>query len=88
MVAADGKMQRYEAEFDAYRLVVDHDDTHCQVFVHDPANFGMLYTAQRTNLETAQFSAVAFAAVALFGPEHSLRPKLLAGMLVWHEVKT
>ena len=75
--------QRYETEWEGLRIVIEVRPQHFQVFVYDPGECEVLYTAERMSLDAAQFAAVDFAATARFGPSHDLKPEIVAAMLVW-----
>jgi hypothetical protein len=45
----------------------------------------VLYTAERLSLDAAKFAAVDFVATARFGPNHDLKPEIVAAMLVWEK---
>ena len=75
--------RRFEAEWEGLRLVIDECPDHWQVFVYDPAQCEVLYTAERISLEAAKLVAVEFAAPIRFGPSHVLKPEVLTKMLAW-----
>jgi hypothetical protein len=75
--------ERYEAEWEGMRLVVYARPDHWQVTVYDPAQCEVVYTAERMSIASAKFAAVAFVAVAQFGPRHGLKAEVIAEMLVW-----
>jgi hypothetical protein len=56
---------------------------HFRVFIYDPGECQVLYTAERMSLEAAKFAAVDLVATAHFGPSHDLKPEIVAAMLVW-----
>jgi hypothetical protein len=82
-----GDEQRYESEWEGLRLVIEKRPGHFQVFIYDPDECEVLCTCQRTNLDAAKFAAVHFAATALFGPRHDLKPEIIAAMLLWEPVQ-
>jgi len=79
--------QRYESEWEGLRLVIEERPDHFQVFVYDPGECEVLYTAERMSLDGAQIAAIDFAATDRFGPGHDLKPEIIAAMLVWEPVE-
>ena len=75
--------ERYEAEWEGLRLVVDVRPEHWQAFVYDPAQCEVVYRAERMSMESAKFAAVEFVAVSQFGPRHNLKAEVIAEMLAW-----
>jgi hypothetical protein len=75
--------QRYETEWYGLRIVIEERPKHFQVFIYDPGECEVLYTAERMSLDAAKFAAVDFVATARFGPSHDLKPEIVAAMLVW-----
>ena len=73
-----GGGQRYETEWEGMRLVVEERPDQFQVFIYDPAECEVLYTAAYKSLDAAKFAAVDFTATARFGPRHDLRPEIIA----------
>ena len=78
-----GDGQRYVTEWYGLRIVIEERSKHVQVFIYDPGECEVLYTAERMSLEAAKFAAVDFIATARFGPSHDLKPEIVAAMLVW-----
>jgi len=78
-----GDWQRYETEWDGLRIVIEERPTHFEVFIYDPGEGAVLYTAQRMSLDAAKFAAVDFVATARFGPSHDLKLEIVSAMLVW-----
>ena len=78
-----GDEQRYETEWYGLRIVIYERPKHFQVFICDPGEYEVFYTAERMSLEAAKFAAVDFVATARFGPIHDLKPAIVAAMLVW-----
>jgi hypothetical protein len=78
-----GEWQRYEAEWDGLRIVIEERPKHFQVFIYDPGKCEVLYTAEQLSLDAAKFAAVDFVATARFGPRHGLKLEIVAAMLVW-----
>jgi len=78
-----GDERRHESEWEGLRIVIEERPKHFQVFVYDPGECEVLYTAERMILEAAKFAAVDFVATARFGPSHGLKPEIVAAMLVW-----
>lgn len=81
-------MQRYETEFEGYRLVIDADCSNCQVFVYDSTHCVVLYAAKTANLDAAKFCAVEFTVINVFGHFHRLNIDLLVALLQWESVST
>jgi hypothetical protein len=77
---------RYETEWEGLRLVIEERPQHCQVFVYSLEECEVLYAAERISLDSAKFAAVEFAAVTRFGPQHDLKPEVVAAMLIWEPV--
>jgi hypothetical protein len=75
--------ERQQTEWEGLRLVIERRPLHWQAFVYDAENCEVLYTAERSNSDTAKFAALNFAAIHSFGPAHDLKLKVLADMLVW-----
>ena len=73
----------YETEWYGLRIVIEERPRHFQVFIYDPGECEVLYTAERISLDAAKFAAVDFVATARCGPNHDLRPGIVAAMLVW-----
>ena len=65
------------------RTVIEEPLDYFQVFIYDPAEYEVLYTAERMSLDGAKFAAVDFVATARLGPSHDLKPEIVAAMLVW-----
>ena len=78
-----GDGQRHETEWYGLRIVIDERPEHFQVFIFDPGECEVLYTAERISLDAAKSTAVDFVATARFGPSHGLKPEIVATMLVW-----
>lgn len=74
---------RHETEGENFRLVVEERSDHFQVFVYDPIECEVVYTAARVNLQAAKAAAVEYAATSRFGPRHELKPEVIAAMLIW-----
>ena len=68
------------------RLIVDARPQHWQVFVYDPGECEVVYSAERMNLDAAKIAAVEFVAASQFGPQHDLKPEVVAAMLLWEMV--
>jgi hypothetical protein len=81
---ADG--QRSETEWEGLLLVIEERPEHVQVYVYDPADCEVLYTAERMNPDAAKSAALEFAASTRFGPRHDLKAEVVAAMLVWEPV--
>jgi hypothetical protein len=80
-----GDGQLYETEWDGLRIVIEEHPHHCQIFIYDPGKCEVLYTAERMSLDAAKFAAIDFVASARFGPNHGLKPEIVAAMLVWED---
>jgi len=78
-----GDWRRYETEWEGLRIVIEVRPKHFQVFVYDPGECEVLYTAERMSLDAAKLAAVDFVATAHFGPRHALKPEIVAAMLDW-----
>lgn len=78
--------KRHETEWEGLRLVVEEHPDHFQVFVYDPGECEVLYTAARMNFDAAKVAAVEYAATVRFGPRHDLKPEVIAAMLVWEPI--
>jgi hypothetical protein len=78
--------QHYETEWEDLRLVIEERPEHWQVIIYDPEQCEVLYAAERITLESAKIAAVEFVAVTRFGPQHDLKPDVVAAMLVWELV--
>ena len=78
-----GDRQRYETEWDGLRIVIEERPEHFQVFIYDPGECEVLYTAERMSIDAAKLAAVDWVATAHFGPSHDLKPGIVATMLVW-----
>ena len=63
--------------------MIEERPKHFQVFIYDPGECEVLYTAEGMSLDAAKFAAVDFVATARFGPSHGLKPEIVAAMLVW-----
>lgn len=78
--------QRYEAEWEGMRLVLERRADYWQLFVYDVENCEVLHFAERISLDAAKYAAVEFAAAHCFGPRHDLRPEIISAILVWDSV--
>ena len=78
--------QRYEAEWDGLRIVIEERPKHFQVFIYDPGKCEVHYTAEHMSLDAAKFAAVDFVATTRFGPSHGLKLQIVAAMLVWENI--
>ena len=78
--------QHLETEWEGLRLVIERRPQHYQVIVYSPEKCEVLYAAERISLDSAKFAAVEFVAMTRFGPQHDLKPEVVAAMLVWEPV--
>ena len=78
-----GDERRHESEWEGLRIVIEERPNHFQVFIYDPVECEVLYTAEGMSLDAAKFAAIDFVATARFGPRHGLKPEIVAAMLVW-----
>ncbi|HXS95173.1 MAG TPA: hypothetical protein VN736_11245 [Candidatus Limnocylindrales bacterium] len=74
---------KLEADFDGLRLVLVSTAGHWQVFVYDVERCEVLHMAERSNLNSAKFAAVEYAAAHRFGPGNDLQPESIAEELPW-----
>jgi hypothetical protein len=75
--------QRYETEWEGFRLVADARPDHWQAFVYDIGNCEVLDTSEWPTLEGAKLAALESVALRAFGPKHGLNLRTIMQMLLW-----
>ena len=76
------KGQRYETEWEDFRLVIERRSERWQAFVYDAEKFEILYAANRLTAEAAKLTALDFVLTDRYGPGHGLKSEVVTAMLV------
>ena len=74
---------RYAAEWQNLKLVIQEQEHYWQSFVYDFENCDVLYTSKRRTIDSAKVAALDFVAAHCYGPGHDLNLNTIAEMLLW-----
>jgi hypothetical protein len=87
LAVAPTDKERYEANWEGLRLVVEQRPAHYQAFVTIRPKCEVLYTCGRLRLDLAQFAVVEFAASIRFGLDHFLKIEIVGQTIAWQRAR-